>query len=362
MKKGCLIALLTLFFSTVAFAEQPEIVSYTFDIPDTWQQILDESPMSSQEFSAMSLQDLWNFLSGQFSEVVRTPLQMAAKLIGILVLAGVIKSLCNEKSLSSMETGFEMVVSISVFLLCSPLLLELEQQLKSSLESCRTYLGVFIPVFTSAMVSCGQAGSAAVYGGLFLGLANFIAVALSNVGIPILQVLLVMSACGIIETPVDFSALTKGISKWCRWLLTFCATIFGTLLTLQSVFAQSADSLALKTGKFLLSSSIPVVGKAVSDAMGSVLAGMKLLKGSIGFAAVAVIGLTFLPLIVQCIVCQILFALGEIGAGATGNTSCGKLFRSMADFVSLNLAMIVFFSFVVISTTILMIVLGNGGA
>ena len=63
MKKGCLIALLTLFFSTVAFAEQPEIVSYTFDIPDTWQQILDESPMSSQEFSAMSLQDLWNFLS-----------------------------------------------------------------------------------------------------------------------------------------------------------------------------------------------------------------------------------------------------------------------------------------------------------
>lgn len=261
-----------------------------------------------------------------------------------------------------MGTGFDMITAISIFLLCSPLLLGLEQQLKTSLENCRTYLAVFIPVFTSAMVSCGQAGSAAVYGGLFLGLSNFIAAVLCNIGISVLQVLLVLSACGIIETPVDFSALTRGISKWCRWLLTFCATVFGTLLTLQSVFAQSADTLALKTGKFLLSSSIPVVGKAVSDAMGSVLAGMKLLKGSIGFAAVAVVALTFLPLIVQCLFCQILFALGEIGSGATGNSTCGKLFRNLSDFISLNLAMIIFFSFVVISTTILMILLGNGGA
>ena len=117
------------------------------------------------------------------------------------------------------------------------------------------------------MVSCGQAGTAAVYGGLFLGFANLIAALLCNFGVPILQLLLVLNACGIMETPVDFSALTKGIAKWGRWLLTFCATVFGTLLTLQSVFAQSTDTLALKTGKFLLSSSIPVVGKAVSDAL-----------------------------------------------------------------------------------------------
>ena len=76
--------------------------------------------------------------------------------------------------------------------------------------------------------------------------------------------------------------------------------MFGALIGLQGIFAQSADTLALKTGKFLLSSGVPVVGRAISDAMGSVLAGLKMLKGTVGFAVIAVIAVSFLPLLIQC--------------------------------------------------------------
>lgn len=362
MKKGCFILLFAFLLCSAAFAAQPDAETGLFEIPPAWQQTMDEAPLTAQEFRSMSLRDLWDFFSSQLKGTVQAPIRLAARLAGILVLAGVVKSLCSEKVLSGLGTSFDMIVAVSVFLLCSPLLLQMIQDLKASLENCRTYLAVFIPVFTSVMVSCGQAGTAAVYGGLFLGFANLIAALLCNFGVPILQLLLVLNACGIMETPVDFSALTRGIAKWGRWLLTFCATVFGTLLTLQSVFAQSTDTLALKTGKFLLSSSIPVVGKAVSDAMGSVLAGVKLLKGSVGFAAILIIALTFLPLIIKCVVSQFLFFIGEIIAGATGNATCGKLLRGMTAYLQLQLAMVVFFSFVVVSTTVLMILLGNGSA
>ncbi|WP_367925211.1 hypothetical protein [uncultured Ruthenibacterium sp.] len=362
MKKGCLILLFSLLFSSVAFADQNDLDMVSFEVPQSWQQMIEEAPISAQEFQNMSLSEIIKFFQDQIKDTVKAPLRLAGKLMAVLILSGILKSLCSEKTLSSLGTSFDMIVAITVFLVCSPLLIQLMQQLKSNLDDCQTYLAIFIPVFTTAMVSCGQAGTAAIYGGLFLGLANLLAAILCNIGIPLLQVLLVLSASGIVKTPVDFFALTKGLSKWCRWLLTLCATIFGTLLTLQSVFAQSADSLALKTGKFLLSSSIPVVGKAVSDAMGSVLAGVKLLKGSLGFAAVLIIALMFLPLIFQCVFCQIIFGVGDIVSGATGNDSCAKLFRSLSDCVNLHLAMVIFFSFIVVSTTVLMILLGSGGA
>lgn len=155
--------------------------------------------------------------------------------------------------------------------------------------------------------------------------------------------------------------MTASVCRWTKWLLTFCATVFGALIGLQGIFAQSADTLALKTGKFLLSSGVPVVGRAISDAMGSVLAGLKMLKGTVGFAVIAVIAASFLPLLIQCCAYHLVFSAGNIVASATGGTKSAKLLSGLSDCVSLYISMVVFFSLIVISSTLVMILLGNGG-
>ena len=137
--------------------------------------------------------------------------------------------------------------------------------------------------------------------------------------------------------------------------------MFGALISLQGVFAQSADTLALKTGKFILGSSIPVVGKAVSDAMGSVLAGLKMLKGGVGFAAVAVVAAAFLPMMLHCVAYQFFFVALQSVAGALELHRTEKLLGGLGQCAGLLLAMAFFFCFVVVSATMVMILLGNGG-
>ena len=68
-------------------------------------------------------------------------------------------------------------------------------------------------------------------------------------------------------------------------------TIFTGILSVQSIVGASADSVAVKAAKYVLSNSIPLVGSAASDAYSTVRGSILLLKngvGGIGIAALAV--------------------------------------------------------------------------
>ena len=314
-------------------------------IPEEWAQVTQEAPMTAGDFSGMTLSDWLEKGAEILRESLHEPLRLLARLCGLLLLAALV----------------DTVVTLAVFTLCSSCMLALTGVLQDAIETSRVYIISFVPVFASVLTACGQVGGAALYSGFFFGAAMVMADILCRVGLPLTRVLLALNATAAVGSTLDLSQLTASVCRWTKWLLTFCATVFGALIGLQGIFAQSADTLALKTGKFLLSSGVPVVGRAISDAMGSVLAGLKMLKGTVGFAVIAVIAASFLPLLIQCCAYHLVFSAGNIVASATGGTKSAKLLSGLSDCVSLYISMVVFFSLIVISSTLVMILLGNGG-
>ena len=137
-------------------------------------------------------------------------------------------------------------------------MLALTGVLQDAIETSRVYIISFVPVFASVLTACGQVGGAALYSGFFLRCGY-------GYGRYSVQSGAAAHACaagaGNATAAVgstDLSQLTASVCRWTKWLLTFCATVFGALIGLQGIFAQSADTLALKTGKFLLSSGVPL--------------------------------------------------------------------------------------------------------
>lgn len=330
-------------------------------LPEEWDRIVGEAPMTAGEFSAMTLPDWLAWLGGQLRQCAERPLRLFAKLCGVLLLAAVGQSLCADRSSPELLSLVDTVAALAVFALCAAPVTALTELLEDAVQASRTYLVSFVPVFASVLTACGQVGSAALYSGTFFSTALVIADVLCRVGMPFSRLLLAMTAASAASGTQTLGRLTGAVCKWTKWLMTLCATVFGGLIGLQSVFAQSADTLALKTGKFILGSSVPVVGRAISDAMGSVLAGMKFVKGTVGFAVIAVIAAAFFPLLLQCCVYRLLFAAAELAASAFGGGKGEKLLSGLAECVDLYISMIVFFSLIVTFATVLMIVLGNGG-
>ena len=211
------------------------------------------------------------------------------------------------------------------------------------------------------LTACGQVGGAALYSGFFFGAAMVMADILCRVGLPLTRVLLALNATAAVGSTLDLSQLTASVCRWTKWLLTFCATVFGALIGLQGIFAQSADTLALKTGKFLAEQRRARCGTGNLRRNGQCAGRIEMLKGTVGFAVIAVIAVSFLPLLIQCCAYHLVFSAGNIVASATGGTKSAKLLSSLSDCVSLYISMVVFFSLIVISSTLVMILLGNGG-
>lgn len=352
---ACL-GLLACLLAVPALAEEGESAVPEGEIPAQWQQVMEEAPMTQEEFQSQTAQG-WLALAGEaLQEAAQAPLRLFLKLCGILLLLAAAKTLCTEN-----ERQFEWLAALCVFALCSQDFTALIAQMETALSECKAYLVSFVPVFASVLASCGQAGSAAIYSGLFFTAALLVCDVLCNVGLPAVRIFLAFHVTGCVGGGVDLSGLALSLCRAFKWVLGLCATLFGALISLQGVFAQSADTLALKTGKFILGSSIPVVGKAVSDAMGSVLAGLKMLKGGVGFAAVAVVAAAFLPMMLHCVAYQFFFVALQSVAGALELHRTEKLLGGLGQCAGLLLAMAFFFCFVVVSATMVMILLGNGG-
>lgn len=357
MKKVCLVLMLFLLLQGItipAFAESPQM-------PEEWAQVTQEAPVTAEEFTSRTLSEHLEALWQMVCEHITAPLRLFAQLCGVLVLASAAKSLAGDTPINDISSLLDTIATLSAFTLCGAPMLALLGTVQQALEKSAEYLTSFVPVFASVMASCGQAGTSLVYSGIFFSIAMFTANVLCRVGLPLLRVFFALHATAAVDSVLDLTQLATLLAKWLKWALGFCATAFATLIGLQSALAQSADTLALKASKFVVGNSIPVVGRAMSDALGSVLAGMKLLKGTVGFAAVAVVAALFVPIIVQCVAYQLTFSLAAMVAAAVGHSRGARMLEGFAQGVSLYISMIFFFSLMVITATMLMVMLGNGG-
>lgn len=203
--------------------------------------------MTQQEFQNQTAQGWLTLAGSALKKAAGAPIRLFLKLSGILLLLAAAKSICGEN-----ERQFEWLAALCVFALCSQDFTALIAQMETALSECKAYLASFVPVFASVLVSCGQAGSAAVYSGLFFTAALFVCDVLCNVGLPAVRIFLAFHATGCVGGGVDLSGLASSLCRASKWALGLCATLFGALISLQGVFAQSADTTGPENGKICI--------------------------------------------------------------------------------------------------------------
>lgn len=328
------------------------------EVPGDVQDVLDGAQLSAEDFSSMGLGELLAWLGAQWKEQLQKPARLLAQLAVFLLLGAAAAALAPAEP---WRESLETVVLAGAFLLAAQPVLGLMGEVAQAVQGWYTYLISFVPVFAGVMLSCGQSGSAVVYSSMFLTMANFSAQIISSAAMPLLQVYLALCAAGGLCNVDGLQDGCELIGKGVRWLLKFASVLFGAVLGLQTLLAQGADSLALKTGRFVVSSAIPVVGSAASEAMSSVLAALRVLKGTLGFAAVAVLAAAFLPLLLRCITYALVLSAAAIVAKACGFARGGTALEGIAQSVSLCISFLVFFFMLVVLATALMILTGSGG-
>lgn len=311
------------------------------------QQILSQGPFQLLEFG-------WQ----TFSSFITQPLKVFLRLSIFLMFATIActPAQTGDKSLAS-------IIEMVCFLLCAILCIQPVQQMieytRQQIFYCKGALVGFVPIFSTMLVAGGQPASATIFSGFFLSTALLLAEIAATVVLPFIQMLMALhTAAGICDDSV-VSAIAQMVQKIIKWGLGLVSTIFVTFLGLQSFIAGTTDSLAMKTGKFLLSSTIPIVGQAVSGTIGAVSAGIKLARGTAAIGLLIAIGGCFVPVLVQSLLYWWVFSIASTIAKGVEQPKCAALLKAAAGCISLCGITLLFYGLPILLSIVWMMSLGG---
>lgn len=351
MKK---LACILVIFLLISLVGSPAMAT---EYPDQAQEILDQAPMDTDHFLEMDSQSwisfFWEKAKEPFLSPIRTLGQAALYLAAVCLAQILIAS-------GSMQDVVRLVGTLGFAQLCCDQIGGMLSGMEETSLAWHNYLGGFIPVFSGVMIMGGQATAAGIYSGLFLGLSSLLAQGIAQILIPIVKIYMALAVGAQLWGNSGVQEGVRIVYKGINWMLKGICVLAAGILGLQGMLSQNMDQAIGKGGQALIKLFLPVVGDVATQAMASVTAGLRVLKGTLAFAAVGTVFLDFLPVLMSCISGILLFWILSACAKSCGLGQCGGLAECFAQGIQLCLSGMVLYFLLVLSVTLMMAMMGGG--
>lgn len=307
--------------------------------------------------------DIFSFIKGIFVTVrdsATKPLSMLLSCIGIIMLYALLNSFKSGFNDGSYERVFSVV---SVICISSAIIMPIAQMITKAAELIKqisSFILSFVPVYVGIITASGKPISAVSYSVSLIGAVQVISRIAAVVLVPLLAVYLAFCLIGATSTQISIDGIARSVKNAVIVSLGFLMTVFVGLLTIQGIVASSSDTVTTKATKFAISTFLPVVGSAVSEAFNSVQGCLSLIKSTVGTFGIITLIAAFLPSIIAILLMQLSLS---ISSGIGDMLQCSRitsLLRSASSVLSLLLGiLLIFFILLVVSIGIMLTLAGG---
>lgn len=296
-------------------------------------------------------------LSGE----IKNPLKMFAGVLGILLLCAIME--CFKVSFSEKTLGglFSLVSTVLIGLIVIVPLMECISHTCSAIALSANFMLVFIPVITVLLAAGGKPITASGLHLIIFTVAEIISRFSSGLLVPLLCIYLAFSIAGALSPDIHLGGLSETLKKTVNFILGLCSTVFVSLVSLQGVLSQSADSVTARTTKYLLGSFIPVVGSAIGDTISTVQGCVDLAKNTVGAFGLIAALLIYIPVLAELIVWIICVQVCSAGAALFGLRTAGEMLKAVYYTLTLLLSILLFCAVLFIVSTGIMVMIGGSG-
>lgn len=267
----------------------PEVRAVEEALPESERELSGELSLDGSYDTTGALQRLFQRFAARAREQLQEELSYAAGLISIALICAAGSALCTGGSL---KDYISIAGCCGAAIMLAGRLDGVIADAVAAINSLSDYSKAAMPAIFTAAAACGAVSSAsAKYAAVCLAM-DVIMSAAQRLIIPLIYAFIAISISGsIFPNPILKTAAR--LSKWCATTaMTVLTLAFSAYISLTSLIAGSADAVAVKTAKTVISNSLPVVGGIVSDAASVVLSAASVIKNSAGvFALVAVCAL-----------------------------------------------------------------------
>ena len=263
-------------------------------------------------------------------------------LIGIVFLSSVTSSLFS-KSSSGIREASEMCSNIVVFLCTLGAVKPLWEQVSDCLDTIGFIIKASLPVMTGIGASLGQVSSTYISSTMLTLLLTLLEELSTSVLSPLLSVCIAFISVSVFPK----SSGMPDVSGWAgavKKAFTFFITLFSSVLTIitvfQGVIAKGSDTVLLRSIKFASGSAIPIIGGALSEAAGTYISSLSVIKGSAGALVAFSLILSVLPVFLKLFAVRLGLVFSALVSEIIGARNGGviKEFSSVIDLMIALLA------------------------
>ncbi|MBO5020797.1 MAG: hypothetical protein J6D52_09045 [Clostridia bacterium] len=248
---------------------------------------------------------IWSFLKSG----AKTPIAAGAVILCLTLISSALGGM-DIKGASSVSTGYAVALS-AIAAISAPIFSVISAAI-SALQGCATFMTAFVPVFAIIVTASGKAATSLSMSALLLGACQAVNLIADFIIMPLMSGYLAISIAASVSPLIEKSGIADGIKKICYWTMSLLTTVFLGILSIQTAVNASADTLSLKTAKFIIGSAVPIAGTALSEALATVTASMGILRTTVGIYGVIACAVLFLPLLAELLMWRLCFNLTSV--------------------------------------------------
>lgn len=290
----------------------------------------------------ISLGDISGEIADMATKLSTDIIAVFGLIIGLIIIAALLCSVCESTKSITMQKSISACTNAAV---CIIVALPIAQYISDSgkiIEKCCFFNEAFIPVFCGIMAASDQTATAASYSGFMLTALEGASLAVNHTVLPLLRAVLALSLVAALSPTLKLSSAIKIFEKYLKWILSFVAVMIVGITGIGTAASSAMDGLAARAAKYIVSSSVPVLGSAMGEALSTVKGCVNILRTSVGSFGIIAMAFILLPALVKGVLWQLCLNLCALASDLLGVKNIKELTDSINSTVAVMIAVIIF--------------------
>lgn len=295
---------------------------------------------------------------GIFTKEIKTSLSLVLKIISVSILCSLLKNIQSHNESSVGEVAFYICYLFVVTLVINSYV-EIATLCSDTMTKLNDFMNILTPLILSLLVANGSIASVTIMQPVLILMTSLTNTLITKIILPIIFISMVINIIGNISENIDVSKLPSILQKTSVWTVNFILGIFIGILSLEGTLAANVDGLTAKTAKTVVSTVIPVVGKALSDATDSIIGAASITKNALGIVGViAIVGIVCVP-IIKALVMMFIYNISAALVEPLVDKRMSKCIADAGNAIKIIFALMSTVSILFIISITLMIKVGN---
>ncbi len=212
-----------------------------------------------------------------------------AQIIALAILCAIIKSAEDGPMSRSTAKAVRIACYALIITILVAMLGGLISSATQSINNIKAQVEVVTPILVTLTVLTGGSGAGAIYQPSALFISGGAVSIVSGIIFPATVAIIVINFISKLSPDLSFSGTSKLLKSILKWVIGITLAVFSLFITVQSTASSIFDGIFFKATKYLVGSSVPIVGNFLSAGVDMVVAAGSVIKSSVGVVGIVLL-------------------------------------------------------------------------